>query len=99
SLLVSIAMSITTTKNRPGWIPNDLNKGHLDKFYFVIAILTAIDCEIYIFLAKWYKGINLENSSIEKEEGNHSEDIKEEERNQSEEQRETVLTISNTLVN
>ncbi|KAI3984297.1 hypothetical protein MKX01_011251 [Papaver californicum] len=99
SLLVSIAMSITRTKNRPGWIPNDLNKGHLDKFYFVIAILTAINFVIYIFLAKWYKGINLENNSIEKAEVNHSEDIEEEERNQSEEQRETVLTISNTLVN
>ncbi|KAI3910562.1 hypothetical protein MKW98_027844 [Papaver atlanticum] len=100
SLLVSIVMSITTTKNRPGWIPNDLNKGHLERFYFLIVILTAIDFVIYIFLSKWYKSIILEKNNIEEEEGNHSEDvIEEEERNQSEEQRETVLTITNTSVN
>ncbi|MCL7034228.1 hypothetical protein MKW94_010373 [Papaver nudicaule] len=99
SLLVNIVMSITTMKNRPGWIPNDLNKGHLHKFYFLIAILTAVDFVIYLFLAKWYKGINLEKNNIEEEaETNHSEDMKDEEGNRLEEQRETVLMITNTPV-
>lgn len=60
SLLVNMVMSITARGNNPGWIPEDLNSGHLDRFYFLIAILTAADFVIYLFCAKWYKGINLE---------------------------------------
>lgn len=62
SLLVNMVMSITARGNNPGWIPEDLNSGHLDRFYFLIAILTAADFVIYLFCAKWYKGINLEES-------------------------------------
>ncbi|OVA20864.1 Proton-dependent oligopeptide transporter family [Macleaya cordata] len=60
SLLVNVVMRITTTHDRSGWIPDNLNLGHMDRFYFLIAILTAIDFVIYLFLAKWYKSINLD---------------------------------------
>ncbi|XP_075494866.1 protein NRT1/ PTR FAMILY 7.3-like [Primulina tabacum] len=43
SLLVSIVIKITSENNMPGWIPGNLNKGHLDRFYFLLAGLTAID--------------------------------------------------------
>ncbi|KAL8543978.1 hypothetical protein ACS0TY_004506 [Phlomoides rotata] len=57
SLLVSIVMKISTVDNMPGWIPGNLNKGHLDFFYFLLAGLTAIDLVIYIACAMWYKSI------------------------------------------
>ncbi|XP_030955498.1 protein NRT1/ PTR FAMILY 7.1 [Quercus lobata] len=65
SMLVNMVMKITTKGNNPGWIPNNLNTGHMDRFYFLIAVLTAFDFVIYLFLAKWYKGINLEDSEKE----------------------------------
>ncbi|KAL3752078.1 hypothetical protein ACJRO7_012835 [Eucalyptus globulus] len=60
SLLVIMVTAITTRGNEQGWIPQDLNKGHIDRFYFLLAVLTAFDFMIYLFCAKWYKCINLE---------------------------------------
>ncbi|KAK6146421.1 hypothetical protein DH2020_020290 [Rehmannia glutinosa] len=57
SLLVSIVMKISTVDNMPGWIPGNLNKGHLDWFYFLLAGLTAVDLVIYVGCAMWYQGI------------------------------------------
>lgn len=60
SLLVTIVMEITTKENRPGWIPGNLNKGHMDKFYFLLAALTTADFLIYVVCARWYRCIKLE---------------------------------------
>ncbi|KAJ8760003.1 hypothetical protein K2173_010859 [Erythroxylum novogranatense] len=60
SLLVNMVMGITARGNNPGWIPEDLNTGHMDRFYFLIAILTGFDFVIYLFCANWYKPISLE---------------------------------------
>ncbi|CAB4281737.1 unnamed protein product [Prunus armeniaca] len=67
SLLVTIVMMITARGENPGWIPNNLNEGHLDRFYFLIAILTALDFVVYVFCAKRYKGINLQEPEQEME--------------------------------
>lgn len=58
SLLVNMVMGITARGNHPGWIPDNLNTGHIDRFYFMIAVLCAFDFVIYLFCAKWYKSIN-----------------------------------------
>ncbi|KAH9611499.1 hypothetical protein KSS87_013632 [Heliosperma pusillum] len=60
SLLVSIVMKISTEDHMPGWIPGNLNKGHLDRFFFLLAALTMIDLMVYIGCAKWYQGIKRE---------------------------------------
>ncbi|GAA0156035.1 transporter [Lithospermum erythrorhizon] len=54
SLLVSVVMKISEGDHMPGWIPRNLNKGHLDRFYFLLAGLTTIDLVVYIACAKWY---------------------------------------------
>ncbi|KAK4486521.1 hypothetical protein RD792_009204, partial [Penstemon davidsonii] len=59
SLLVSIVMKISTEDHMPGWIPGNLNKGHLDWFYFLLAGLTAIDLVIYVVCANWYEKMKL----------------------------------------
>ncbi|PIN07765.1 H+/oligopeptide symporter [Handroanthus impetiginosus] len=59
SLLVSVVMKISTIDNMPGWIPGNLNKGHLDRFYFLLAGLTAINLVLYIACAMWYKSRKL----------------------------------------
>ncbi|GLT82323.1 hypothetical protein SLE2022_007130 [Rubroshorea leprosula] len=61
SMLVIMVMAVTARGSRSGWIPDDLNKGHMDRFYFLIAALTALDFVIYLFCAKRYKCINLED--------------------------------------
>ncbi|KAJ8632060.1 hypothetical protein MRB53_025396 [Persea americana] len=62
SLLVTIVMDITTKDNRPGWIPENLNVGHMDRFYFLLAALTAADFAVYLVCAKRYRYIRLEGN-------------------------------------
>ncbi|KAK1374930.1 Nitrate transporter 1.5 [Heracleum sosnowskyi] len=69
SLLVTAVMKISTQDHMPGWIPGNLNYGHLDRFYFLLAGLTGLDLVAYIFCAKWYKNIKLESKSEENEKG------------------------------
>ncbi|KAJ4958136.1 hypothetical protein NE237_025247 [Protea cynaroides] len=60
SLIVSIVMKISTKDNMPGWIPGNLNRGHLDRFYFLLAFLAIVDLVLYVISARWYKHIKLE---------------------------------------
>lgn len=65
SLLVIIVMKISTSDKMPGWIPGNLNKGHLDRFYFLLAALTTADFVVYLICAKWYKYIRFEERSFQ----------------------------------
>ncbi|KAG2676591.1 hypothetical protein I3760_12G059400 [Carya illinoinensis] len=66
SLLVSMVMKISTEDHMPGWIPGNLNKGHLDRFYFLLASMTTIDLVVYVGCAKWFKCIKMEGRFQEK---------------------------------
>ena len=67
SLIVSIVMDITANGGRPGWIPGNLNKGHMDRFYFLLAALTSVDFLVYLACARWYKCIKLEGKFEEED--------------------------------
>lgn len=55
TLLVTVVTKVTTRHGRLGWIPDNLNRGHLDNFYWLLAILSVINFFIYLWIAKWYK--------------------------------------------
>ncbi|KAF7138722.1 hypothetical protein RHSIM_Rhsim07G0042200 [Rhododendron simsii] len=69
SLLVSVVMKISTRDEMPGWIPGNLNRGHLDNFYFLLAALTTADLVVYVICAKWYKYIKFEGINSEDNNG------------------------------
>ncbi|KAL0344482.1 UNVERIFIED_CONTAM: protein NRT1/ PTR FAMILY 8.1 [Sesamum radiatum] len=54
TLLVTIVTKVTTRHGKLGWIPNNLNRGHLDYFYWLLAILSFINFLAYVLIAKWY---------------------------------------------
>ncbi|CAL5055264.1 unnamed protein product [Urochloa decumbens] len=76
-IIVSAVTRATTTRGRPGWIPADLNEGHLDSFYFLLAILAVADFAVYLVCATRYGtgkvstsgGRSLSSSSDDEEEG------------------------------
>lgn len=76
SLLVSIVMRISTTHRMPGWIPGNLNKGHLDRFYFLLAALTTADFVVYILCSKWYKYIEFQERNCLENGDSKQEDFK-----------------------
>ncbi|KAK7340547.1 hypothetical protein VNO77_21253 [Canavalia gladiata] len=72
SLLVTIVMKISTKGDMPGWIPGNLNNGHLDKFYFLLAALTTADLLLYIIMAKWYKYVKFQGNNQEDNNNNNN---------------------------
>ncbi|WOK99027.1 protein NRT1/ PTR FAMILY 7.3-like isoform X1 [Canna indica] len=62
-VIVTAVLDATTSGGREGWIPEDLNRGHLDRFYFMLAALTSVDFLVFVVCAKWYKSSKLEGKS------------------------------------
>ncbi|XP_028773786.1 protein NRT1/ PTR FAMILY 8.1-like isoform X3 [Neltuma alba] len=54
TLLVTIVTKVTTRHGKLGWIPDNLNRGHLDYFYWLLAILSLLDFLVFIWVAKRY---------------------------------------------
>lgn len=71
SALLTVVMKITSTHGRPGWVSPNLNEGHLDRFFFLSAFLTAIDLMLYVVCARRYKSIEV----VKREEANKEEDV------------------------
>ncbi|GAA0143896.1 hypothetical protein Leryth_015498 [Lithospermum erythrorhizon] len=53
--LLTVVMKITSKHGMPGWIAPNLNDGHMDRFFFLSAALTAFDLVLFVMCAKWYK--------------------------------------------
>ncbi|XP_075513122.1 protein NRT1/ PTR FAMILY 8.1-like [Primulina tabacum] len=54
TLLVIIVTKLTASNGRLGWIPDNLNRGRLDYFYWLLAILSSINFFVYLLIANWY---------------------------------------------
>ncbi|XP_027334617.1 protein NRT1/ PTR FAMILY 8.1-like [Abrus precatorius] len=48
SLLVTIVTKISTKNGSPGWIPDNLNYGHIDYFFWLLAVLSVVNLIAYI---------------------------------------------------
>lgn len=68
SLLVTIVHKVTG--NKKPWLADNLNQGKLYDFYWLLAILSALNLVIYLVCAKWYvyKDKRLAEEGIELEE-------------------------------
>lgn len=55
TLILTIVDYITTKDGKSGWIPDNLNKGHLDYFFWLLASLSFLNMLVYIVYARRYK--------------------------------------------
>lgn len=55
SFLISIVHRMTKKGTQGDWLAEDLNKGRLDYFYYVIAALCTFNFAYFLGCAKWYK--------------------------------------------
>lgn len=66
--VIAAVQAITTRNNGSGWIGDNLNRSHLDYFYWTLAGLSALNLCVFIWIAKGfvYKKI-LDNEEEEEE--------------------------------
>ncbi|XP_077234605.1 protein NRT1/ PTR FAMILY 8.3-like [Tasmannia lanceolata] len=55
SLILTIVTSVTTKGGKPGWIPDNLNEGRLDYFFWLFAALSFLNLLVYVSCAARYK--------------------------------------------
>ncbi|KAI3440631.1 uncharacterized protein J3R85_003405 [Psidium guajava] len=55
SLLISIVHKNTKGAEGGNWLPQNLNKGRLDYFYYLIAVLEFLALVYFLVCARWYK--------------------------------------------
>ncbi|KAL4579570.1 hypothetical protein LXL04_015722 [Taraxacum kok-saghyz] len=55
SFILTVVTVVTTRGGRAGWIPDNLNEGHLDRFFWLLAGLSFLNMVVYVFCAKMYK--------------------------------------------
>ncbi|XP_038699136.1 protein NRT1/ PTR FAMILY 6.2-like [Tripterygium wilfordii] len=55
SFLVSIVKKVTGSNGGEGWLADNINRGRLDCFYGLLAILSAINFVVFLVCAAWYK--------------------------------------------
>ncbi|GAA0158692.1 transporter [Lithospermum erythrorhizon] len=67
SFLASVIVKITENATSNNWLPEDLNKGRLDYFYYMVAILELLNFVNFLVSAKWYKYKGEESKDLEVE--------------------------------
>ncbi|KHN48656.1 Putative peptide/nitrate transporter [Glycine soja] len=55
SLLISIINRVTAKSLTGNWLPQDLNQGRLDYFYYMITAIEVVNFGYFILCAKWYR--------------------------------------------
>ncbi|XP_075474439.1 protein NRT1/ PTR FAMILY 7.3-like isoform X1 [Primulina tabacum] len=67
SIIVTLVMKITSKNGKPGWIPTNLNEGHMDRFFFLSAALISLDLVLFVACANRFKCIIHEKREEAKE--------------------------------
>ncbi|KAI3996965.1 hypothetical protein MKX01_021241, partial [Papaver californicum] len=60
SFIINIVMGVTAGDSKPGWIPGNLDEGHVGRFFFLLVGLSAVNFICYLLSARWYKYIDVE---------------------------------------
>ncbi|CAL4913449.1 unnamed protein product [Urochloa decumbens] len=55
SIILTLVSYITTQGGEPGWIPDNLNEGHLDRFFWLIAGISFVNLIVYVSCAVRYR--------------------------------------------
>ncbi|ESW18736.1 hypothetical protein PHAVU_006G065900 [Phaseolus vulgaris] len=54
SLLVTIVTKISTKNGSPGWIPDNLNFGHIDYFFWLLSLLSVLNLIAFLLVSMLY---------------------------------------------
>ncbi|CAL0330645.1 unnamed protein product [Lupinus luteus] len=63
TFLISVVHKTTAKSATGNWVPEDLNKGKLDYFYYMLTALEVLNLGFFILCSKWYKYKETDSSS------------------------------------
>ena len=66
SLIFSIVDNITSRGGKESWVADNINKGHYDKYYWLLAIMSAVNL-VYYSVCSWAYGPSAEAASNKEE--------------------------------
>ncbi|ESW22633.1 hypothetical protein PHAVU_005G169300 [Phaseolus vulgaris] len=69
SLILSIVDNITSKGGKQSWVSDNINKGHYDNYYWLLAIMSAVNF-LYYLVCCWAYGPSAEAASKKEERGN-----------------------------
>ncbi|KAF8674873.1 hypothetical protein HU200_048007 [Digitaria exilis] len=58
SAVIGAVAAVTTRGGEAGWIPDDLNEGHLDHFFWLMAALGVVNLLHFLYCSMRYRGNN-----------------------------------------
>ncbi|KAF8689306.1 hypothetical protein HU200_042102 [Digitaria exilis] len=58
SAVIGAVAAVTTRGGEAGWIPDDLNEGHLDYFFWLMAALGVVNLLHFLYCSMRYRGNN-----------------------------------------
>ncbi|PIN12019.1 H+/oligopeptide symporter [Handroanthus impetiginosus] len=67
SFLISVVHRMTEGAPTGNWLPEDLNKGRLDYFYYLVAVLCVLNFGYFLACASWYRYKGSEDGSVSME--------------------------------
>lgn len=54
SFILTVVSYLTAGEGKAGWIPDDLNQGHLDYFFLLLAALSSLNLLVFVYCAMRY---------------------------------------------
>ncbi|KAL6854414.1 hypothetical protein ACP4OV_019317 [Aristida adscensionis] len=56
SAVLGAVASVTARGGAPGWIPDNLNQGHLDYFFWLMAAMSVVNLMLFLLCSRGYRG-------------------------------------------
>ncbi|BBN14242.1 protein MpNPF30 [Marchantia polymorpha subsp. ruderalis] len=54
SAFVSITQSATASRHNRGWLQDNINRGHLDRFYWFLTIFSGLNVLVFLAVSHWH---------------------------------------------
>ncbi|KAK4485692.1 hypothetical protein RD792_008336 [Penstemon davidsonii] len=67
SFLISLVHRSTEGASSGNWLPEDLNKGRLDYFYYLVTVLCVLNFVFFLVCSHWYRYKGTGDSKVEME--------------------------------
>ncbi|EEF46428.1 protein NRT1/ PTR FAMILY 1.2 [Ricinus communis] len=69
TVILSLVNNITSKGGKVGWVPSNINQGHYDNYYWLLAIMSAVNL-LYFLICSWGYGPCKEQITKVSDEGN-----------------------------